>query len=115
MAVWATMRGRERSPVPRRALTWLVKRSLGAGMLVGVVLAIVPVLRPSADSVPAFRDSAPPSAIGNQPGPGAVPTPGPKQGPPTHGTLIPPGDVQRQGIVVAVYDDPSDPLIVIDG
>jgi hypothetical protein len=114
MAEWATIHGLRRSPALRRSLIVLVGRSLVAGLLAAWMLAGMPApARAVALTAPA------PSAVGGVGVTGArdgelsISSPTGPRMPSVTGKAPNLADVQRQGSVVAVFEDPSDPLIVI--
>ena len=125
MAIWATLHNVGRSPAPRRSLVLLVRRLLPGGLAaaLALVVAATPVgaasvnRTPLDDAVP-MRDIAGPAVpserdadVGSGSSSG---TPvGPASGIKSPVSTAPPGEGQRQGNVVAVFQDPSDPLIVI--
>ena len=130
MAIWATLHEVERSPAPRRSLVLLVRRFLPSGLAAALALAVAATPagaasagRTSLSSVPSVRDIAGPVAPSERDADvsvgSTVGTPNSPPIPPITGTkpavpAAPPGDGQRQGNVVAVFQDPSDPLIVIE-
>ena len=93
----------------------LVRRTVIVGLLTTWLLAAV--AGPAQAALPvevAPRDVSGPGVSGD-PNAGAVlPTPGVSEAPIVAGKAPPHlTDVQRQGSVVAVFEDPADPLIVI--
>ena len=125
MAIWATLHDVGRSPAPRRSLVLLVRRLLPGGLAVALALAVAATPAgatspgwPRLSDVVPVRDIAGPLApderdadvsIGSPAGTPNAPATGSKSAVP----MAPPGESQRQGNVVAVFQDPSDPLIVI--
>lgn len=118
MALWATLHGGEQVPVLRRSFAVRVRRSLLGGLaaLLALTLAGSSTGAASASTLPVFepgrvRDIAGPLQPGERDAGATAVTPAR----PTSGgqPVAPPGDGQRQGNVVAVFQDPIDPLIVI--
>jgi hypothetical protein len=109
MALWATKHSQGRLSSARQWRALAGRRLWIAALLVLAGAALLPA-QAGATHVPGLmvRDtSGPPISAA----PGAD---GPAQTAPPRG-LVPsqPGDVQRQGNVVALFDDPTDPLIVL--
>jgi hypothetical protein len=115
MAEWATKHGRERSPAQRRSLTVLVRRSLAAGLLLasGLLLVTPHPVSATASAPTAVRDVNGPEVSAERDGDATVLPAGPAQAPILPGKTARVGGIQRQGSVVAVFEDPADPLIVI--
>jgi hypothetical protein len=115
MADWATMHGGKRSPALRRSLVVLVRRShIG---LVGLLLACALLTPHSASAAipPSFpvQDISGPDLSGGRDGDPSISQTGAPRTPQIPGKTARAGGVQRQGSVVAVFQDPADPLIVI--
>jgi hypothetical protein len=118
MAEWATKHGSERSPALRRSLIVLVRRSLGAGplglLLTSVLLAVAPGAASAATSTAiSVRDVNGPEMGAERDGDATISPPGAARAPVSTGKTARVGGVQRQGSVVAVFEDPADPFIVI--
>jgi hypothetical protein len=114
MADWATIHASRRSPAPRRSLIVLVGRSLAAGLLLaGWVLAgTAESASATVLSAPGFYDVSG-GLTGARDGELSASSPAGTRMPSVTGKAPSLADVQRQGSVVAVFEDPSDPLIVI--
>jgi hypothetical protein len=118
MAEWATKHSRKRSPALRRSLIVLVRRSLIAGLL-GVLLSVPPLSAapaPTSGHLPAdiaARDINGPDVNAERDGDVTLAPSGTARVPIPTGKTARVGGVQRQGSVVAVFEDPADPLIVI--
>lgn len=104
MAVWAMYRGAERSPSP--------SRSLIAGLVVVLALLLLPARVGDAATAPARDPSSPSPSSARDSGGGTI-TSGSPDVPSTTGKPAASSAVQSQGSVVAIYEDPTDPLIVI--
>ena len=125
MAIWATLHEVGRSPAPRRSLVLLVRRLLLGGLAVALalVLAVTPAGAASTGVSPlggvtSMRDIAEPASQSVRDGDASIGSPVRVPNTPTASikpgvSTGPPGDGQRQGNVVAVFQDPADPLIVI--
>lgn len=130
MAVWVTLHALVRPPVPRRLLVTLRTTEIGRELAALLAVAIVTVISAATPASSALAASAaagraapaqdiagpvlPVDSDAATTGSGTTGI----YGPPTSGTRAagvsaPPGDGQRQGAVVAVFQDPNDPLIVI--
>jgi hypothetical protein len=140
MVVRATMQGAHQSPASRGSLAATVRRLLVAGLTATVIATSRPALlaaagepiatasfgvralppgdadraRGSAGPAPALHDVGGPE-LSSEPGtrPGATSAPSPARPTDATGKATRPEDIQQQGSVVAVFDDPVDPLIVI--
>jgi hypothetical protein len=117
MAEWATKHGSKRSSAPGRSLIVLVGRSLTAGLL-GVLLTCPPLVAATSASAtlpPAIvaRDINGPDVNVERDGDATLAPSGTARVPIPTGKTARIGGVQRQGSVVAVFEDPADPLIVI--
>jgi hypothetical protein len=113
MALWATKHSQGRPSSVRLARAVLVRWSVAAVLLIPAALVLAPVqasAMPVPVPVPMIRDtSAPPistEATGGDPA--AATSVGARGTVPSQ-----PGDVLRQGNVVALFNDPTDPLIVL--
>ena len=118
MAEWATKHGRKRSPALRRSLIVLVRRSITAALLGLFVTCGQSAVAPwsanaAAPAGVATRDVNGPETSGDRDGGPTVSQPGASRVPVPSGKAARVGGVQRQGSVVAVFEDPADPLIVI--
>lgn len=114
MAEWATIHAFRRSPALRRSLIVLVGRSLVAGLLAAWLLAGTPdPARAVALTAPVPYDVGGAGVTGARDGELSVSSPTGTRIPTVSGKAPGLADVQRQGSVVAVFEDPSDPLIVI--
>jgi hypothetical protein len=118
MAEWATMHGAPRSPALRRSLIVLVGRSLAVGMLLvawGLAGAVCPA-RAAPLAALALRDGGGIGVGGQHDGALSVASsagPAGSRAPVVTGKAPLLAEVQRQGSVVAMFEDPTDPLIVI--
>ena len=125
MVVRATMQGASRSPASRGSLTATVGRLLVAGLTAAILAtsrpdaahaASVPLTSADASVQPALRDVGGPSASdepSTEPGTALAPAPIPVHPASAPGKEVRPEDLQQQGSVVAVFEDPVDPLIVL--
>src|SRR5437660_327112 len=108
MAEWATMHGTLRSPALRRSLIVLVGRSRAAGLLlVAWVLAgaAYPVSAAPLSTL-ALRDISGPGVSGARDGEVTISSPGASGAPIASGKSTRLSEIQRQGSVVAVIEDP---------
>jgi hypothetical protein len=118
MAEWATKHGSERSPGLGRSLIVLVGRSLTAGLL-GVLLTCPPLAaaptsaNATLPSEVVARDVNGPNVNAERDGDATIAPSGTARVPIPTGKTARVEGVQRQGSVVAVFEDPADPLIVI--
>jgi hypothetical protein len=115
MAEWATKHGRWRSPTLRRSLIVLVRRTRFG--LLSLLLAWV-LLTPSSASAAIttgliVQDISDPDISAGRDGEASTSQAGAPRPPEPPGKTARAGGVQRQGSVVAVFQDPADPLIVI--
>lgn len=108
MALWAIKHSRWRSSSARRTHALLGGRSLVACAVLVALLAAPPSANATHVPGPILRDTNGPP-LGLEPADDGAVQPGG-----VRGVAQPrPGDIQRQGSVVALFDDPADPLIVI--
>lgn len=111
MALWATKHSRGQPLSARLARALLVRRFVMAVVLL-MALLVLPPVHASASHVPVsvIRDtSGPPVSTETAADGQTAATPAGARG------MVPsqPGDVLRQGNVVALFHDPTDPLIVL--
>lgn len=117
MDMWATLHSVERSPAPRPSRLLRTRELVSSGL--ALVLTFGAAMTPSrcvsaAPEPPGWvRGVAGPVAAGPHEAGEAEPVSNPAPEPAAGGKPTVPGDAQRQGNVVAVFLDPSDPLIVI--
>ena len=108
MALWAIKHSQWRPSSARRTRALLGGRSLVACAVLVAVLATPPPVDATHVPSPILRDTNGPPLSLEPVDDGAAQPAG------VRGVAQPrPGDIQRQGSVVALFDDPTDPLIVI--
>jgi hypothetical protein len=115
MAEWATKQGGKRSPALRRSLVVLVRRSRAGlfGLMVTWALLTPVPANAAIPTVAPIRDVNGPELSGQREGDASVSQTGAPRPPEPPGKTARAGGVQRQGSVVAVFEDPADPFIVI--
>jgi len=113
MAEWATMHGTQRSSALRRSGIVLVGRSFAAGLVLVVTVLAGAAYPVSAAPLFMLRDVGGPGMSGERDGDVTIPSSEPSGAPVASGKASRLAEIQRQGSVVAVIEDPADPLIVI--
>jgi hypothetical protein len=119
MVVRATMQGASRSPASRGSLAATIGRLLVAGLAATAMAMSQPDATHAASQsragAPPLHDVGSPSTAGeSSAAPDEAPPPlAPARTASATGKEVRPEDLQQQGNVVAVFDDPADPLIVI--
>jgi len=115
MAEWATKHGRWRSPALGRSLILLVRRTR-AGQLGLLLASMLLMAGPASAAIPTsviLQDISGPDVSAGRNGDDSIAPSGAPHSPEPPGKTAQAGGVQRQGSVVAVFQDPADPLIVI--
>jgi hypothetical protein len=111
------MQGASRSPASRGSLAATVGRLLVAGLAATVIATSRPDAAHAASQLPTaappLHDVGGPNTAGAPSSEPDAPLPAPVRTTSATGKEVRPEDLQQSGNVVAVFNDPADPLIVI--